>query len=160
VRRRSTRALIAAAVLGAACIAAAPSATAAAGITYHGAFEFEGIAGVGSKKNCHGEGAFGVAKPGAKVTISERNAAGDFSVLATGKLAKGKVVKAISGDNVCRMTFKAKATTPPASDSTVYFEMKGITFNVRISATKVADGDFGTETCEYSDNTCATVVGG
>ena len=140
-------------------IAAAPSATAVP-ITYHGAFEFEGIAGVGTKTNCHGEGAFGVAKRGAKVTISERNAAGDFSVLATGKLAKGKVVKAISGDKVCRMTFKAKASTPPASDSTVYFEMKGLTFDIRNSATNVADGDFGTETCEFSDHSCATVVGG
>jgi hypothetical protein len=38
--------------------------------------------------------------------------------------------------------------------------MKGITFDIRNSATNVADGDFGTETCEFSDNTCATVVGG
>jgi hypothetical protein len=154
-----TRTLVAVAALGAMCVAAAPSASAAP-ITYHGAFEFEGIAGVGAKKNCHGEGAFGVAKPGAKVTISERNTAGDFSVLATGKLSKGKVVTAVSGDKVCRITFKAKAATPPAGDSTVYFEMKGITFNIRNSATNVADGDFGTETCEFSDNTCATVVGG
>jgi hypothetical protein len=159
VRSRSVRTLIAVAALGAVCVAAAPSATAAP-ITYHGAFEFEGIAGVGTKKNCHGEGAFGVAKAGAKVTISERNAAGDFSVLATGKLSKGKTATAVGGDKVCRMTFKAKGATPPASDSTVYFEMKGVTFSIRNSATNVADGNFGTETCEYSDNTCATVVGG
>ena len=160
MRSRSTRTLIATALLSAACVATAPSATAAAGVTYKGTFEFEGIAGVGTKKNCSGEGAFGVAKRGAKVTISERNAAGDFSVLATGKLAKGKVVKASSGDKVCRMTFKAKATTAPASDSTVYFEMKGLTFNVRFSAAKVTDGDLGAWTCEYSSHSCATLVGG
>jgi hypothetical protein len=148
-------------VLGAACAAAAPSATAAAGITYHGTFEFEGIAGHTTGKSCRGEGAFGVARPGAKVTISERNAAGNFSVLAKGKLANGKVVKArSSGGKVCRMTFRAKAAVGPASDSTVYFEMKGLTFNIRFSAAKVGNGDLGTYACQYSGHSCATVVGG
>ena len=150
VRSRSTRAIVAAALIGVACIAASPSAGAAPAVTYHGAFELEGIAGHRTGKSCSGAGAWGEANPGAKVTISERNAAGDFSVLATGKLAKGKVVKASSGDKVCRMKFVAKAATAPASDSTVYFEMKGLTFNVRLPAADVADGNLGTLTCAYS----------
>lgn len=169
---RGPRHLVAAAVLGAACLAVAtPSAAAgrsaapvakhrAAAITYSGAFEFEGIAGKRAGKSCSGEGAFGEAKPGALVTVSERNAAGDFSTLGTGKLAKGKRVKASGGDKVCRMKFRVKAPVAPANDSTVYLEMKGLTFNVRFPAADVADGDLGTWTCEFSDNSCASVVGG
>ena len=167
---RVPRSLVVAAVLGGACLlfvspsaaaarsAAHPTAREAAAVTYVGAFEFEGLAGHGTTKNCAGEGVFGEAKPGAQV-ISERNAAGTFSVLGTGTLAKGKVVKARSGDKVCRMSFRVKAPVPPADTSTVYLEVKGLTFNVRFPATGVADGDLGTWTCGYSDKSCALVVG-
>jgi len=169
---RGSRHLVAAAVLGAVCFAAAtPSAAAgrsaapaakdrAAAITDAGAFEFEGIAGHTAGKGCRGEGAFGEAKPGARVTVSERNAAGDFSTLAKGKVAKGKVVRASGGDKVCRMAFRAKARVAPANDSSVYLEVKGLTFDLRFPAADVADGDLGTWTCGFSDNTCARVVGG
>jgi len=167
---RRSRHLVAAAVLVAACFGiavpsaaatanAAPAATRrAAAITYSGAFEFEGIASHKTGTRCRGEGAFGVAKPGARVTISEQNAAGDFSTLGTGKLGKGKLVT-VSGDKVCRIAFRVRAPVAPADDSTVYLEVKGLTFNVRSPAAEVADGDLGTWTCEYSDNTCALVVG-
>ena len=174
---RGPRHLVAAAVLGAACFAVAtPSAAAgrsaapaakhrAAAITYAGAFEFEGIAGHTTGKSCRGEGAFGEAKPGARVTVSERNKAGDFSTLGKatlgkGKVVKGKVVKASGGDKVCRMAFRVKAPVAPANDSSVYLEVKGLTFNVRFPAADVADGDLGTWTCGFSDNSCARVVGG
>jgi hypothetical protein len=168
---KGSRTLIAAAVLSAACIgltaisaaaatqAAPAAAPRVASITYKGAFEFEGLASNKEGKHCSGEGAFGVAKPGAKITISERDSTGDFNVIGTGKLAKGKFATSVGGDKVCRMTYRVKATAP-ADDSTVYFEMKGLTFNNQFPASRVADGDLGTDICEFSDNTCATVVGG
>ena len=160
---RGLRQLVAVVVLGAACLAvAAPSGASvhrAAAVTYKGALQFEGNAAVGANKNCHGEGAFGVANAGAKVTVSERNTAGDFTTLGTGKLAKGKAVK-FQGDDVCLMKYKVKAPTAPAADSRVYVEWKGLTFNVSLPASSDRVVDLGTYTCEYSDNTCATVVGG
>lgn len=168
---RGRRPLVAAAVLGIACFGvatpslatthrAAPSTThRAAAITYTGAFEFEGIAGKKAGKGCSGQGAFGEAKPGARVTVSERDVAGDFSTLGTGKLRKGKFVTASSGDKVCRMAFRVKAPTAPAGDSTVYLEIKDVVFNIRFPVADVADGDMGTWTCEFSDNSCAIVVG-
>jgi hypothetical protein len=126
--------------------------------TFTGAFEFEGMAGVSAGKGCRGEGAFGVMKPGARVLLSERVASGDFQTLGKGKIAKGKVVT-VDGDKVCRMTYKVKAPKAPASDSRVYLEVKGVTFDISWPAADVADGDLGIWTCEYSDNTCAAVVG-
>jgi hypothetical protein len=160
---RTPRRLLVTVLLAGACVAlAAPAAPASVraggGLTYKGALQFEGLAAVGSSKNCHGEGAFGVAKPGARVTVSEQDASGDFTVIAKGKLAKGKQGEFL-GDEVCIMKYKAKATQAPASDSRIYVEWKGLTFNVSDSASNVVDGDFGTYTCEYSDNTCAVVVG-
>jgi len=128
-------------------------------ITYRGALQFEGNAAVGANKNCFGEGAFGSAKAGAKVTVSEQNTAGDFSTLGTGKLAKGKAVK-FQGAFVCLMKYKVKAPTAPAADSRVYVEWKGLTFNISLPASSDRVVDLGTYTCEYSRNTCATVVGG
>jgi hypothetical protein len=157
---RGPRHLVAAATLGIACFGiAAPSAAAdAAAVTYKGAFEFEGLAANKTGKTCEGEGAFGQMKPGARVTISEQDAAGDFSELGIGKLAKGKNVK-VSGEKVCRMKFRVKAPVAPAADSTIYLEIKGVAFDIRFPAADVADGDLGTWTCEYSDNSCASVVG-
>jgi len=126
--------------------------------TFAGSFEFEGIAAVRAGKGCRGEGAFGDMRPGARVLISERVTSGDFEKLATGKLRRGKAVD-VEGDEVCRMRFKAKAATAPAADSTIYLEIKGVTFDVSWPAADVADGDLGIWTCEYSDNSCATVVG-
>ena len=160
---RTPRRLLVTVLLAGACLAvAAPGAPASvregSGVTFKGALQFEGIAAVGSNKNCHGEGAFGVAKPGAKVTVSQ-SVDGDFTKLGTGKLAKGKAAKFL-GDDVCLMKYKVKTSAAPAAGSRVYVEWKGLTFNVSDSAENVADGDLGTYTCEYSDNTCATVVGG
>lgn len=167
----SSRHLIAGSALVAACFGvavtndqvatatAAPAATPrGAAITYSGAFEFQGLASNKTGKRCRGEGSFGEAKPGARVTVSERNAAGDFSTLGTGKLAKGKLVT-VSGDTVCRMAFRVRAAVAPAGDSTVYLEVKGVAFDIRSPAADVADGDLGTWTCEFSDNTCSLVVG-
>ena len=128
------------------------------GTTFQGAFEFQGIAGVKAGKGCRGEGAFGEMKPGARILISERVASGDFQDLAKGKVRRGKAVT-VGGDKVCRMRFKAEAATTPASDSTIYLEIKGVAFDIQWPAADVADGDLGIWTCEYSDNSCATVVG-
>ncbi len=157
------RRLLVTALLVAACVAvAAPSAPASvrreAGPTFTGALQFEGLAAVGSNKNCHGEGAFGVAKAGAKVMVSQ-SVSGDFTTLGTGKLAKGKAAKFL-GKDVCVMKYKVKTSAAPAAGSRVYVEWKGLTFNVSDSAANVTDGKVGTYTCEYSDNTCAIVVGG
>lgn len=146
------------AVLLALAAPAGATARSSASVTFKGSFEFEGMAAKKAGKGCSGQGAFGEMKPGAKVTISEQDAANDFSKLATGKMSKGKVVT-VDGEKVCRMTFKAKAATPPASDSRVHLEIKGVTFSTSWPASDVADGDMGIQTCEYSDDTCATVVG-
>jgi hypothetical protein len=130
----------------------------AASPTYSGAFEFEGLASKSTSKGCQGQGAFGVMKPGARVTLSEADASNDFTVIGKSKMGKGKVVD-VEGDKVCRMTYKVKAKTTPADDSRVYLEVKGVTFNISFPASDVADGDLDTWTCEYSDNTCAVVVG-
>jgi hypothetical protein len=172
---RRARQVIAVVALSAAGLAvAAPSSAAvragaptsvhrAPAVTYTGAFEFEGIAGKKTGRFCRGSGVFGVAKPGAKVTISERNAAGDFSTLAKGKLAKGTfVTDAVTdtGGKVCRMAFRANAAVAPAGDSSVYLEVKGLAFNLQFPAADVADGDLGTWTCGSFDDGCARVVGG
>src|SRR5262245_14119050 len=60
--------------------------------TLTGSFEFQGLPSASAGKGCSGQGTFGEMKPGAKVTISERVASGDFQKLAKGKVAKGKVV--------------------------------------------------------------------
>jgi hypothetical protein len=134
---RGPRRTIALVTLAMACLAiAAPSGASvhrAGGLTYKGALQFEGLAAVGANKNCHGEGAFGVAKAGARVTVSERNTAGDFTTLGTGKLAKGKVAEFL-GDEVCLMKYKVKAASAPAADSRVYVEWKGLTFNISLPA--------------------------
>lgn len=133
--------------------------TSGASITFSGAFEFEGLAAASTGKRCHGEGAFGVMKARARVLLSERDAAGEFSRLGIGKVGRGKTTDAVDGEEVCRMRIKVKARTAPASDSRVYLEIKGVTFNISWPATDVADGDLGTWRCEYSDNTCAVLVG-
>lgn len=127
--------------------------------TFTGAFEFEGLAAASAGKGCRGEGAFGVMKAGARVLISERVASGDFQTLGKGKIGKGKIADA-DGDEVCRMAYKVKARNAPAADSRIYLEVKGVTFDISWPAADVADGDLGTWTCEYDDNTCAVVVGG
>jgi hypothetical protein len=137
----------------------AATVTSGASTTFSGAFEFEGLAAASAGKRCHGEGAFGVMRARARVLLSERDAAGDFSRLGKGKIGKGKITDAVDGEEVCRMRFKVKAPTPPASDSRVYLEVKGVTFNISWPAADVADGDLGTWRCEYSDNTCAALVG-
>lgn len=163
------RHLIAIGVLGAACLgitvvpaAAAGSSDAAgrgAAMTYTGAFEFEGLAADGVGKACQGQGSFGEMKRGAKVTISERDAAGDFTTIATGKLKKGKFATSQTGERVCRMAYKAKAASAPAADSTIYLEIKNVTFDIQFPAVDVADGDLGTWICEFDDTACARVVG-
>ncbi len=141
---------------------AAPSVAAAGGgkaPTYEGDFEFQGLASTKAGKGCSGQGTFGEMKPGAKVLISERvKSTGDFQKLAKGKVAKGKVVT-VDGDEVCRMHVSAKAKKAPASDSTIYLEIKDVAFNIQFPAADVADGDLGIWTCEFDDNSCATVVG-
>jgi len=159
---RPHRTLLATTTLLAALLAltgpVAATVRSSASVTFKGSFEFEGLAAKKAGKGCSGQGAFGEMKPGAKVTISEQDAANDFSELATGKMSKGKVVT-VDGEKVCRMTFKAKAASPPASDSRVHLEIKGVTFSTSWPASDVTDGDMGIQTCEYSDDTCATVVG-
>lgn len=146
--------------LGLAALAGPVGATVPRGssLKFTGAFEFTGLASEKTGKGCNGQGAFGVMKPGAKVTISERDAAGDFEVLATGKVAKSKIVE-VDDENVCRMKVSAKAPTAPADDSRIYLEVKGVTFDISWPATDVADGDLGIWTCEYDDTACAAVVG-
>lgn len=146
--------------LGVAALAGPAAATVDRGspVKFTGTFEFTGLASDKVSKGCQGQGAFGVMKPGAKVTISERDAAGDFEVLATGKVAKGKIVK-VDGENVCRMKLSAKAPTTPADDSRIYLEIKDVAFDISWPATDVASGDLGIWTCEYDDNSCASVVG-
>jgi len=158
---RARRSLVAAALAAGASLVLVTSASAggSGGVTYSGAFEFQGLAGNKTGKTCNGEGAFGEMRPRARVTISEQDAAGDFSKIAKGKVAKGKAATAVDGEKVCRMAFKAKAATAPADDSTVYLEVKGVTFDIRFPAAEVADGDLGTWTCEFSDTACALVVG-
>ena len=158
---RVRRSLVAAALVAATSLVhVAPAAAAGSGgITYSGAFEFQGLAGNTTGKTCNGEGAFGEMKARARVTISEQDAAGDFSKIAKGKVAKGKAATAADGEKVCRMTFTARASTAPADDSTVYLEVKGVAFDIRFPATEVSDGDLGTWTCEFSDSACALVVG-
>ncbi len=160
--RSSHRLLVVGILAVASVVAAAPGAPASeregSGVTFKGALQFEGLAAVGPNKNCHGEGAFGVAKRGAKVTVSQ-SVDGDFTKLGTGKIAKGKAAK-FQGDDVCLMKYKVKVPTAPAAGSRVYVEWKGLTFDVSNSAENLTDGDIGTYTCEYSDTTCATVVGG
>jgi hypothetical protein len=153
------RSFVSAALLGAATLALAAPAGAGSGVTYTGAFEFEGLANNEKGKTCNGQGSFGEMKPRARVTISERDSSGDFTVIAKGKVAKGKAATAVDGEDVCRMTFKAKAKTAPADDSTVYLEIKGVAFDIQFPVAQVADGDLGTWTCEFSDTTCAEVVG-
>src|SRR5687767_10311394 len=97
--------------------------TSGASTAFSGAFEFEGLAKASAKKGCRGEGAFGVMKKGARVLLSERDAAGEFSRLGKGKLGRGKITDAVDGEEVCRMRFKVKARTAPASDSRVYLEV-------------------------------------
>jgi hypothetical protein len=153
--------LIAAALTAGLLAFAAPGAATVgrgSAVTFKGSFEFEGLAGKKTGKGCSGQGAFGEMKPGARVTISEQDAANDFSVLADGKVSKGKFVT-VDGEKVCRMTVKAKAASPPASDSRVHLEIKGVAFTTAWPASDVADGDLGIQTCEYSDDSCATVVG-
>lgn len=139
-------------------VAAATPALGGDSVTYSGAFEFQGLANKERGKACSGQGAFGEMKPRARVTISEQDAAGDFSVIAKGRVRRGTETT-VDGEDVCRMPFKATARTAPADDSAVYLEVKGVTFDIRFPASEVADGDLGTWTCEYSDTTCATVVG-
>ena len=127
--------------------------------TFSGAFEFEGLAAASAKKGCRGQGAFGVMKKGARVLLSERDAAGEFSRLGKGKIGGGKITDAVDGEEVCRMRFKVKARRTPASDSRVYLEVKGVTFDISWPAADVADGDLDTWRCEYADNTCAVLVG-
>jgi hypothetical protein len=159
---RPRRMFLVAATLTAGLLAfAAPGAATVgrgASVTYKGSFEFEGLAGKKTSKGCSGQGAFGEMKPGARVLISEQDAANDFSELATGKVSKGRFVT-VDGEKVCRMTFKAKAASSPASDSRVHLEIKGVAFSIAWPASDVADGDMGIHTCEFSDDTCATVVG-
>jgi hypothetical protein len=156
----TSRSLAAVALLAATSfIVAAPAGAGSSGVTYSGAFEFQGLANDESGKACHGAGVFGEMKRRARVTISEQDAAGDFSTAAKGRVGKGKAATAADGEEVCRMPFKAKAKTAPADDSTVYLEIKGVTFDIRFPVADVADGDMGTWTCEYSDTTCALVVG-
>jgi hypothetical protein len=135
------------------------SVTSGPSTTFSGAFEFEGLAAASAKKGCRGEGAFGVMKKGSRVLLSERDADGEFSRLGKGKLGRGKITDAVDGEEVCRMRFKIKARTAPASDSRVYLEVKGVTFDISWPAADVADGDLDTWRCEYSDTTCAVVVG-
>ena len=97
-------------------------------------------------------------KAGARVRISEQTAAGDFDAIGHDKLRKGKVVETSDGEEVCRMAFRVKATAP-ADDSRVHLEVKGLTFSIAWPATDVADGDLGTWRCEFSDDSCATIVG-
>lgn len=130
-----------------------------ASTTFRGAFEFEGMAAVPAGKGCRGEGAFGVMKPRARVRLSERVASGEFETLGRGKLGRGTTT-AVDGDDICRMPFVVKTKTAPASDSRIYLEVKGVTFDISWPAADVADGDLGTWRCEHSDNTCAEVVGG
>jgi hypothetical protein len=130
-----------------------------ASTTFSGAFEFEGLAAASAGKGCRGEGVFGVVKSRARVLLSERDAAGEFSTLGKGKIRKGKITEAADGEKVCRMRYKVKVRTAPASDSRVYLEVKGVTFNISWPAADVADGDLGTWRCEYADTTCAVLVG-
>ena len=159
---RPSRLLMVAAVVSAALLALAvpsgASVSRGSSVAFTGSFEFEGLAAKKTSKGCSGQGAFGEMKPGARVLISEQDTANDFSELATGKLSKGKLVT-VDGEKVCRMTFKAKATSPPASDSRIHLEIKGVAFSTAWPASDVTDGDLGIQTCEYSDDTCATVVG-
>ncbi len=134
-------------------------ASAGDSVTYSGAFEFQGLAGKERGRTCSGQGAFGEMKPRARVTISERDASGDFEVIAKGRVRKGSEATGVDGEDVCRMPFKAKARTAPADDSTVYLEVKGVTFDIQFPVADVADGDMGTWTCEFDDTTCALVVG-
>ena len=127
--------------------------------TYTGAFEFEGLAADATAKGCRGEGAFGVMKTGAKVTMSEQDAAGDFSTLGTGRVGKGKITEASDGEEVCRMPIKVKARTAPADDSRIHVEVKNVTFSISYPAADVADGDLDTWRCEFGDTTCAVLVG-
>lgn len=134
-------------------------------VTYSGAFEFEGIAGKRTGSSCRGDGlsSFGRANPGAQVKISERNAAGKFSTLAKGRLAKGAfVINPLTNTDgpVCRMEFRAKAQRAPATDSSVYLEVKGLFTVIQFPAADVADGRLGTWTCNPFDDNCALVVGG
>jgi hypothetical protein len=142
---------------------AAPSVAAIANgsmsTVFEGAFEFEGNAARPAGKRCRGAGAFGVAKAGARVRISQQDRDGEFDTLARGKLGKGKIVETAAGDEVCRMTFRVKVPTAPADDSRLYLEVKGLTFDISWPATDVADGDLGTWRCEFSDTQCALLVG-
>lgn len=149
--------------LGTALVIALAAPSGAAGgdkaPTYEGDFEFQGLASTKAGKGCSGQGTFGEMNPGAKVLISERvKSTGDFQKIAKGKVARGKVVT-VDGDKVCRMHVSAKAKKAPASDSTIYLEIKDVAFNIQFPAADVADGDLGIWTCEFDDNSCATVVG-
>jgi len=155
----TVRSLVAAAALASLSLLVAGPAAAGGGVTYSGAFEFQGLASNETGRRCNGQGTFGEMKPRARVTISEQDASGDFSVIAKGRVGRGKTAAAVDGEEVCRMPFKATASTTPADDSTVYLEIKDVTFNIRFPAADVADGDMGTWTCEFSDTTCALVVG-
>jgi hypothetical protein len=160
----SRRRLVVAAALTSGLLAFATPSAATVGsrgsTTYRGAFEFDSLAAVKTSKGCRGEGAFGVMKPGARVRLSERVASGDFQALGKGKIGKGKIGKGRSdGNGVCRMRFKVNTTRGPAADSRVYLEVQGVTFDISWPAADVADGDLGTWSCEYSDTTCAVVVG-
>lgn len=157
--RRPIRAALAVCCLLALAAPAAASVRSGAAPTYKITFEFEGLSGVPGKA-CHGKGLFGEMKRGAKVTISERVASGDFQVLAKGKVRAGKVAEAKDGEKVCRMRSTVKTKRGPADDSRIYFEVKGVTFDISWPATDVADGDLGTWRCEFSDNSCAELVGG
>jgi hypothetical protein len=153
------RSLIAAALLTSVSLLVAGPAAASGGVTYSGAFEFQGLANNETGQRCNGEGTFGEMKPRARVTISEQDAANDFTVIAKGRVGRGKTATAVDGEEVCRMSFKAKGSTAPADDSAVHLEIKGVAFSIRFPAADVADGDMGTWTCEFSDTTCAEVVG-
>jgi hypothetical protein len=154
--------LVGAGVLLSAVFLAAPSAATVSGpasSTFEGAFEFEGVASRKVGSGCRGVGQFGKAKAGARVLISERSADGDFQPLGRGRLDKGKIVEATTGDKVCRMTFRVRAGAAPAADSAVYLEVKGVVFDLRWPAADVTDGDLGTWRCEFSDDSCALIVG-
>jgi len=160
--RTRPRRLLALVLMCSAALGATASASPVGGdtsTTFRGAFEFEGMAAVTAGKGCQGEGAFGVMKARARVRLSERVASGDFEALGKGRLGRGTRTEA-GGDEICRMRFVVKAKTDPASDSRIYLEVKGVTFDISWPAADVADGDLGTWRCEYSDNTCAEVVGG
>jgi hypothetical protein len=150
------------AVVATLVIATPISATARAGesLTFKGAFELEGLAAIEIGKGCRGEGAFGRMERGARVRLSERDAAGDFQRLGTGRLRKGRIVESVDGEEVCRMPFALTARRTPASDSRIYLEVKDVAFDISWPASDVTDGDLGTWRCEYSDTACAEVVGG